>query len=506
MYRKLNAIIIPFILLITLPYLLAWTMSSQGFVFGGFLFNPIDGNSYLAKMFEGWRGEWLFTLPYTAQKGTGAPIFLFYIFLGHLSRLTSIPSIGVFHIARVIGAFFLVREWVRFCSLFFPTSRNSLQKAVGLALLGSGLGWTLILFGIITSDLWVSEGYPFLSSFSSPHFTWGMVLLLGIFTEMTLPETPGKYIRLLSWGLLMAFIMPFGLVVASLVAGLWIAVEWKFTKQLYWRSFLALVSLGGIFLAYQYWVILQDPLLNQWNTQNQTPSPALWDLLLSFSPALLFAGWAAFSWLRNHETGPSQRLVLIWFFCGLGMVYFPFALQRRFIFGLFLPVSILAVAGIQAFLGSRNQWVKKGLPIFWISSWFSNGCVILLVLFGIFSHQPLFFVTQDEAEGYRFIQENLPTDALILCSPETGLFIPAWTGRRVLYGHEFETVDAKIQKELAGSLLTGQMGIPRDVELMKQNSIGYVFSGPREQKIGHPDFQSAMKTVFQNASVTIFSW
>lgn len=506
MDRKISIIFIPFFLLITVPYLLAWAMSSQGFVFGGFLFNPIDGNSYLAKMVEGWRGEWAFTLPYTAQKGTGAPIFLFYIFLGHFSRVTSIPIIWVFHITRIIGAGILVRELVRFNSVFFPTSTGYLRKATGLALLGSGLGWMLLLFGIISSDLWVAEGFPFLSSFSSPHFTLGMALLVRIFSDLTLQETPGKFIRLIIWGFLISLIMPFGMVIASLVAGLWIAVEWKFTKQLYWRSLIALASLGGFYLAYQYWVIYHDPLLSQWNAQNQTPAPAGWDLFLSFSPAILLAGWGVWKWLRNHETGPSQRLVLIWFLSGLALVYFPYSLQRRFIFGLFIPISILTVAGIQAFTSWKIQWAKKFTPFFWISSLLTNGVVILLALFGIFSHSPLFFVTQDEAEGLRFIRDSLPADALILCSPETGLFIPAWTGRRVLYGHEFETVDAKAKKELAESLLIGQMGDAQEVNLMKENFVQYVFLGPRERRIGKPVFQSVMKPVFQNESVTIFSW
>ena len=37
---------------------------------------------------------------------------------------------------------------------------------------------------------------------------------------------------------------------------------------------------------------------------------------------------------------------------------------------------------------------------------------------------------------------------LILSSPEMGLFIPAQTGRRVLYGHPFETVNADAEKDL----------------------------------------------------------
>jgi hypothetical protein len=57
-----------------LPYALAYGVRGD-WVFGGFLINPIDGNSYFAKMREGLRGDWLFTLPYTAEPGPGAFIF-----------------------------------------------------------------------------------------------------------------------------------------------------------------------------------------------------------------------------------------------------------------------------------------------------------------------------------------------------------------------------------------------------------------------------------------------
>mgnify|MGYP001345878526 FL=1 len=49
-----------------LPYALAYA-APDGRVFGGILFALEDGLSYLAKMRQGWRGAWLFTLPYTAE-------------------------------------------------------------------------------------------------------------------------------------------------------------------------------------------------------------------------------------------------------------------------------------------------------------------------------------------------------------------------------------------------------------------------------------------------------
>ncbi len=81
------------IILITLPYIAAFAGQGEDNIFTGFLVNPFDGNSYLAKMMEGFQGRWTFTLPFSQDPGEGEYIFLFYLFLGHLARITGIPLI-----------------------------------------------------------------------------------------------------------------------------------------------------------------------------------------------------------------------------------------------------------------------------------------------------------------------------------------------------------------------------------------------------------------------------
>ena len=129
-----------FLIFITLPYLYAAQAGGRDYAFGGFLLNPMDGNTYLAKIYQGWRGDWRFTLPYTASPGEGAYLFLFYLFLGHLARFLGLPLLWVFHLARVLGALVLLlalRDFLRYSGL--PT--RWLGWAFALASLGSGMGW-----------------------------------------------------------------------------------------------------------------------------------------------------------------------------------------------------------------------------------------------------------------------------------------------------------------------------------------------------------------------------
>ena len=46
-----------------------------------------------------------------------------------------------------------------------------------------------------------------------------------------------------------------------------------------------------------------------------------------------------------------------------------------------------------------------------------------------------------------WLNENTDPDVLILADEEVGLLIPSITGRRVLYGHPFETVNAENERK-----------------------------------------------------------
>src|SRR3990172_1560601 len=72
------------LLLINLPYLAAPQLIPSQSTFNGFLLNPTDGYSYLAKMRQGASGPLEFRLPYGPEPGDGAMLFVYYLLLGRL--------------------------------------------------------------------------------------------------------------------------------------------------------------------------------------------------------------------------------------------------------------------------------------------------------------------------------------------------------------------------------------------------------------------------------------
>ena len=136
----------------SLPYLIAWATTPEGSHFTGLLFNPQDGNSYIAKMRQGLEGSWLFRLPYTPESQDGAPVNLIFLFLGHVARWIGLPLIVVYHLARAFGgAAMLVMLYVLASRV---TDDLYERRAMFLlAALGSGLGWLVVFFGYRSVDL-----------------------------------------------------------------------------------------------------------------------------------------------------------------------------------------------------------------------------------------------------------------------------------------------------------------------------------------------------------------
>ena len=345
---------ISFLILITGPYLWAYLTTGSDHFFGGFLFNPIDGNSYLAKMYQGWLGSWRFTLPYSPHSGEGAYLFLFYLALGHLSRITGYSLHFVFHMMRLLGALILLIVLWNFYSQVSPT-RIASRMAFLFALFGSGLGWFVSFFGILSADLWVAEGFPFLSAYANPHFPLGMSILIMVLTPRRESGQDRNSIFdkkfgliLVIMGLLLAILLPFGIVLAVVILAVmsiwesWERVNPKnklpqdkqigFLQLIYstvnFRK-LILLCVGGIpVLLYQFWVTQSDPMLAIWSAQNLTISPPIWDLLISFAPVLLFGIPGA--WFVWRKGGFAQRILIVWIIVGILLIYIPWGLQRRF--------------------------------------------------------------------------------------------------------------------------------------------------------------------------------
>ncbi len=107
-----------------LPSLIGYFSSDSDQRYSGVVFNPIDGYTYLAKMQIGRSGEWLFTLPFTAQAGAGRLLYPFYIVAGQVMNKIGLSLSVGFNLLRLISYGLLILMLTRLAEHIFPKKQN----------------------------------------------------------------------------------------------------------------------------------------------------------------------------------------------------------------------------------------------------------------------------------------------------------------------------------------------------------------------------------------------
>jgi hypothetical protein len=246
------------------------------------------------------------------------------------------------------------------------------------------------------------------------------------------------------------------------------------------------------------WVVGTDPVLRGWAAQNITPSPEIGDLVISLSPVLLLS-ILGIGIVLFKKFNPN-RVLLVWAVLGIVLLYIPLGLQRRFMIGLFIPVAVLAVLGIEIFVNNRIFSQLIIISIFLLSIP-TNLIIVLSGYQGAQTHNPTIYITNGEGNAFQWIASQSPRDALILAAPDTGLLIPAYTGRHVIYGHPFETVNA-VQNETLVRDAYQNGNFTRSTVL---KDVDYIFYGPREVILNGTTSFGNLPVVYENEGVTIYS-
>jgi len=473
----------------SLPYLAAWMVRPAGTHFTGLLINPLDGHSYIAKMRQGLDGSWRFRLAFTPEPQEGAYLFLLHIALGHVARWTGMPLIAVYHGARVLAGVVLLLVAYRFITSL-GGERGQHRLALLLVGVSSGLGWLVAPAGYLSSDLWIPEAFVFYSMLDTLHFPLSIALMLVVLMGLARPSRePGWREALVaamaSVGL--GVVQPFGVIPVYATLAVWLALRWLRDRRVGWRRAGWTAAAGLVALAYPLYgalAIQADPVLAGWSAQNQTPSPPIWDWLLSFGLVAALAVPGVATSVRRRTDG--GLLLVAWVIAAGAGMYAPLALQRRLALGLQVPVALLAAAGWWQAIRPRLRTRLRGpvtvamLGLSTLTNLFLVAMLVLAALRG----EPRFYLSDGEWQALEWLRDAVDHDRVVLCAPQTGMFVPAWAGQRVVYGHPFETVDAERRKAQAEAYWSGEMGPTERESFLRENRVRYVLVGPREMESG----------------------
>ncbi len=521
--RGLGALALLWLVWLTGPYLLAaWMGRRHGLVFAGFLHNPYDNFTYLAKMAQGWHGAWVYRLAFTTQPGPGAPIFLYYLALGHLARVLHAPLLAVYHAARLLNGMLLWAALAYAVRRWFPQRPWAQRLALGLALFGSGMGWLRLPFvpAEMPPDMGVPEAYPYLAGLTNPHFP----LMLALLTVLVLwpwsgPVTRRRRALWLALAALLSVIYPFGVVVALAALGVGGLPGWwwqRMRRRLQpaeatinwpaaWHRALW-VALGGLpYPLYALWAIRQDPTLVAWNAQNLTPSPAWWVMLLALSPALpVGLYWMWEHWGQGRLPAGYQAPAWAQAVNSVFLSQLPLALQRRFFAGAYPPAALGVVAGLEPLpQPARRRWTLAVVGLSLPSTLLVLAGYLILMAQG----SPVLYLTPDEQAALTWIRTHTPAEAGFLSSPETGARIPALADRPVVVGHPMETPQAAQATAFVRQVLCEPGDWQAKARAARERGAAYLFIGPREAAFcrGTPDEPQGLPVVFARGAVRIYA-
>ena len=434
--------------LVPYAWALATNETADGWQFMGMLSNPKDGATYLSKIEQGRRGAWLFELRHTPESHNGAGFHTFYIFLGHIARLTGLSSRLIFHIARVATSLLMYISiyqlgatiWIRLRPrrLFFT-----------LLSVGSGLGWLLLLLdpGELAADMNIPEAFPFYAAYTNPHFPLSIASLALIaalyiivfrrgFTAPPSVDNGGLGLMLLAMAL--SLVQPTALVSIGAALGLYVLARWYLTKEfpnheLRWSAMLWLPAIP--FAVYDFAVFHFNDIMGEFNRQN----------------------------------------------------------QRRLALGLVIPIVYFAVRALEDywFYIVPKNWRAPAIIALIVFVVPSNVIVLAIPLVGAVASPERgldagLLIDDDYWEQLQWLDANGENDAVVLAAPTISLWIPAYTRQRVVYGHEYETVPKaerlrQVEDWYRGTdcdTLLGD-GLPFEVR--------YILWGPQERDLGYED-------------------
>ena len=429
--------------------------------FRGIYYDSQDYAVHIAMMEAGRYGEWAYQFRFTTEPHNPAYLRMFYIILGHFSRIISLTPELTFHLARwllgFIAFYALYRLMLRiFQDIFWA------RTAFLLAALGSGAGWLQLILNLTPGkvtpiDFWLTDSYVFFSLSMFPHFafvTAAMCIVLSAWLNYL--EKPNK------WSIIWIALIAVSVQIMNPIAFAAVDVSFLGAAILSWWNkgrinlthlfALGLIAIAQIpLLVYNISVLGYDPVWRQFTIQNQTLSPAppyyIWGFAL-FWPLAIGGAIIGFR-ERSSHTGAA----VFWTLAAFIMAYAPLYIQRRFLQNITIPLGILATQGLirlfEMLTAQRpglERW-KTSLVIFFIflaslsSIQLSVGRAIYLQ-----THPEDFYYPASLDQAIHWLRENAEYNDFVLASERTSQILAQRAEMRVYLGHEMETLDYETKK------------------------------------------------------------
>lgn len=491
--------------------------------FMGVLHNYRDGATYLSKMMLGMEGRWMVFFQHTPEAHNGAFIQILYPLLGQIAGLARVPVIVVFHVARVVAAMFMYMAIYYLGATIWMRLRTRRMFFV-LVSIGAGFGWlyTLISGGAVDApDLSIPEAFPFYSTLVNVHFPLTLAclaLLASVIISVFRPggiEEPSVNNGGLTAGLCslaLALLYPQALVPIGGALGVSVLLRWLQARALTLRElrWLLVVALPALpIAAYYMGIVMYNPAMVEWNSQNVTSAPSPLVLALGFGVPLMIALPGIVRALRRFEADGDQ-FMLIWLLVMCIVVYLPTNIQRRFAVGMMIPIVYFATRALEDFWFQHvnRRWRYRLFMVVIPIVVLTNVFVLFLPLLPLAANRPDqsegLFLERSYTTSFEWLRRRTRIEDVVLAAPSVSIWLPGWASARVVYGHPYETLDAELKEQRVLDWFdSGRRG---DCDqLLTDFNVKYVIYGPEERALGETRCLDTLTAIVTIGSVTIYA-
>ncbi|KHO46589.1 MAG: hypothetical protein QS98_C0002G0037 [archaeon GW2011_AR3] len=452
------------VLFSVLPLIMGYAQEQPGEVFMGVPVYVTDANNHLHLALQAKEGDILLTNKFTSENVPNLFFNPYHLLLGNTARLFGMQVITVYNIYWVVLAFAFLIVLYYFISYFVQDKATRLVAFI-LAGISNGLGfwWFLVRkatgYSFGSADLWLTDMNNF-QSMQNPHFSLSLALLMLVllYGIKSFEQNSAKHaITAGLLGLALSLIHLFDVITFAIVLAVWFAYRQLRLGKWSWPDFWKLSLIGAITapgVIYYAWVFIFNPAYAAWNSANDTLTPPIVRVISGFGLVFFLAVVYYFlngqNLLKREKAIAPEAFLAVWSIVGFILIYAPINVQRRFILGLQIPLAILAAIALARHLPNylpKAKHVAISVIIVIIAISISTNIYLTynqvknLHSQTVGEFQNVKYLSSEEVDALKWIDENVDNSAVILAPHKISNFIPAATGNKIYSGHWAQTID-----------------------------------------------------------------
>ncbi len=535
----------------TVPYAYGYLNACPDKHFVGLVGKGADGsNSYLMFVRQAREGWVLFQNLMTPHPTPRLYLNPEWLALGLVGRVTGLTLMGLFHLDRVLTAFFFVFS-VYFLSTVALKTRASRWFATLLVVFGAGLGWLPYLASLLYASLFpgsAPEGIQFVSGVpfratllplspdlagvtlfaylvNQPHFIRAGACACLAFAFLIKGERTQqlRWFALAGAAALARFLVrPYGYPETYLVfLGLFIAgcaADGGVTRRRV-TNYAVMGGIGLVAVPYYLHILYTDIL----GVHGMERIPAyLGTYVLWFGLPFVLALAAIAYYLRTGQLGTERLVVALWLVaaivCAQAYPFYRMGEEASFFAFAIAPPILLAGGFLQRIYGGLTAGLTR-------ASWFRRPraamvcaamCLLLCVpsnavayarMFTLLRNcPPAYYLPTATIAAFEWLHANAPEQSLVLADTMTGTFLLRRTNNRIFTGTDLLTAHFHEKQRLTEQFYGAHGDTTFRRQLVDRFGVAYVFFGPLEQRPDglRPDTLPWLTPVFRQDEVTVY--